>query len=280
MKKTIDNRLSEIPSIHREFLLTSVEKLKSDKRILGVAIGGSILSNNMDEYSDLDLVVVVDHEEYQAVLKERKEIAQSIGPLLEAFTGEHVGEPRLLICLYGPPLLHVDLKFVSVNETRERVEDPLIIWERGTALTENLFQGKARIPTIDLEWIENRFWVWVHYIAAKIGRGELFDVIDGMSFLRVRVLCPMIQVKAGNRPQGVRRIEECGASYVKKLKRTAPTHDRLSCLSAINAAIELYRDLRKELNQGKERVASKVELEAVKYLKEIEKEIKKDNTSS
>jgi len=275
MKKTIDNRLSAVPSIQREFLLTSVEKLKSDKRILGVAIGGSILSNNMDEYSDLDLIVIVDQERYQEVLKERKEIAESIGPLLESFTGEHVGEPRLLICLYGPPLLHVDLKFVSVNEAKERVEDPLIIWERDSNLTEDLFQGKARTPTVDLEWIENRFWVWIHYVAAKIGRGELFDVIDGLSFLRVRVLGPMIQVNLGNRPQGVRRIEKWGASYMKDLKRTAPAHDRLSCLSAINTTIELYRNLRKELNRGKKEVTSKVELEAVKYMKEIEQKIKK-----
>lgn len=273
MKKTIGNRLSEVPSLHREFLLTSLEKLKIDKRILGVAMGGSILSRNMDKYSDLDLVVVVDQEKYQEVLGERKKIARSVGPLLEAFTGEHVGEPRLLICLYGPPLLHVDLKFVSVNEAKERVEDPLIIWERDAALTENLFQGKARIPTIELKWIENRFWVWTHYIAAKIGRGELFDVIDGLTFLRARVLGPMIQAKAGNRPQGVRRIEECDASYLQSLKLTVPAHDILSCLSAMNATIELYRELRKALNQGKKEVTSQVELEAVKYLKEIEKEI-------
>ena len=274
MKKTDIDWLSEVPAIHREFLLTSVEKLKSDKRILGVAIGGSILSKDMDEYSDLDLIVVVEHNDYQQVLKERKEIAKKIGLLLEAFTGEHVGEPRLLICLYGPPLLHVDLKFVSVNEAIERVEDPLIIWERDTTLTEYLFQGKPRIPTIDLDWIENRFWVWVHYIAAKIGRGELFEVIDGLSFLRSRVLGPMIQVQVGIPPQGVRRIEEHGASYLANLKRTVPTHDRPSCLLAINETIELYRDLRKELNQGKNDVTSKVELEAVKYLAEIEKEIK------
>jgi hypothetical protein len=33
-----------------------------------------------------------------------------------AFSGEHVGEPRALICLYGPPLLPVDLKFVSLSD--------------------------------------------------------------------------------------------------------------------------------------------------------------------
>ena len=101
----------------------------------------------------------------------------------------------------------------------------------------------------------------------------MFDVIDGLTFLRARVLGPMIQVKAGNLPQGVRRIEECDASYLQSLKLTVPAHDRLSCLSAMNATIELYRELRKALNQGKKDVSSQVELEAVKYLKEIEKEI-------
>ena len=217
---------------------------------------------------------MVDPEKYQEVLNERKEIAKSIGPLLEAFTGEHVGEPRLLICLYGPPLLHVDFKFVSINEVKERVEDPLIIWERDATLTENIFEGKVRSPALDLNWIEDRFWIWVHYVATKIGRGELFEVIDALGFLRSKVLGPMIQVKVGAWPQVVRKIEQHGASYIKKLQRTVPTYDSFGCLSAINATIELYRDLRKELNQGKNEVISKVELEAVKYLKEIEKEIK------
>ncbi len=70
----------------------------------------------MDEFSDLDLVVLVDSEKYQDVLKDRKEIAKRIGPLLESFTGEHVSEERLLVCLYDPPLLHVDLKFVSLTD--------------------------------------------------------------------------------------------------------------------------------------------------------------------
>jgi hypothetical protein len=52
----------------------------------------------------------------------RAGFAGALGPLLSAFTGDHVGEPRLLICLYGPPLLHVDLKFVTPADLAERVE--------------------------------------------------------------------------------------------------------------------------------------------------------------
>ncbi|HEY41773.1 MAG TPA: aminoglycoside 6-adenylyltransferase [Dehalococcoidia bacterium] len=271
METNITKQLAEIPPVHRDFLLTSVEKLKNDNRILGVAIGGSFISGHVDEYSDLDLVVVVAPEEYQKVLDERKRIAKSIGPLLEAFTAEHVGEPRLLVCLYGPPLIHVDLKFVSMDDAGKRVENPVVIWERDAILTKNNFQDEATYPVLDIEWIEERFWVWVHYLAAKIGRGELFEIIDGLGFIRSRVLGPMILTKVGARPQGVRKIEECGDTYVDKLQKTVPAYDKSGCISALDATIELYRELRKELRQGVKEVSSKVEFEAVNYFKEIEK---------
>ncbi len=71
-------------------------------------------------------------------MNERIKIAANLGTLLSAFTGEHVGEPRLLICLYGPELLHVDLKFVSINDIAHRVKDPVILWERGNCVSEAL----------------------------------------------------------------------------------------------------------------------------------------------
>ncbi|MBI2206762.1 MAG: hypothetical protein HYU41_23240 [Candidatus Rokubacteria bacterium] len=48
-----------------------------------------------------------------------------------------------------------------------------------------------------LQWIEDRFWVRMHYIAAKIARGELFEAIDGLVFVRSRVLGPLILSEAG-----------------------------------------------------------------------------------
>jgi hypothetical protein len=50
--------------------------------------------------------------------------------LLAAFSGEHVGEPRLLIALYGPPLLHVDIKVVALRDLADRVEDAHVLWDR------------------------------------------------------------------------------------------------------------------------------------------------------
>lgn len=119
---------SSAPEAHRRFLASALPALGTDPRILGLAAGGSFLTNTMDAFSDLDLVVAVDPAHMGAVMAERHQIASTLGPLLAAVTGEHVGEPRLLICLYDlPPLLHVDLKFVALPDAAARVEDPAVL---------------------------------------------------------------------------------------------------------------------------------------------------------
>jgi hypothetical protein len=111
-------------------------------------------------------------------MEERFKIVEKLGNILGRFTGEHVGEPRLVICLYGPPLLHVDFKFVSIDDIGIRVEDPIVLWERDNAITDSLKSEKAKFPMPKLQWIEDRFWVWVHYGATKIGKNELFESIE------------------------------------------------------------------------------------------------------
>jgi hypothetical protein len=65
----------------------------------------------------------------------------------------------------------------------------VVLWEREGRLTTALAAGTAVYPAP--AWIEERFWIWVHYAAAKIGRGELCEVIDFLAFLRGTVLEPL-----------------------------------------------------------------------------------------
>ena len=51
--------------------------------------------------------------------------------------------------LYGPPLLHVDLKFVSLDDAHERIEDPVILWEVDGRLSAAFARVEARYPSAD-----------------------------------------------------------------------------------------------------------------------------------
>jgi hypothetical protein len=198
----------------------------------------------MDDHSDLDLVIAVEPMHEDAVQGDRRTIAGSLGPLLAAFTGEHVGAPRLLICLYGPPLLHVDLKFVALPDAAHRVDECVVLWERDGRLSAALATEPAAYPAPDLQWIEDRIWPWVHYLAGKIARGELFETLDGLGFVRARVLGPLLLQRQGAQPNGVRRLETAAPAAVAALRATIADHDADSCVRALAATIALYRELR------------------------------------
>ena len=198
----------------------------------------------MDDQSDVDLVLAVVPTSIDDVMGNRVAIASRLGLLLAAFTGEHVGEPRLLVCLFDSPLLHVDLKFVSSDDLVRRVEDPVILWERDGALTSAFSSSRAEWPPVDPQWVEDRFWVWVHYIAAKMIRGELFEALNSLAYLRAQVLAPLAAATEGKPARGVRHVERDLTSHVEGLRRTVATYDQDSCGAALRAAIAQYRALR------------------------------------
>ena len=59
-----------------------------------------------------------------------------------------------------------------------------MFWDRDGEVRHALAAGPAVYPSPDLQWIEDRFWVWVHYAATKIGRGELCEAVDFLEALR------------------------------------------------------------------------------------------------
>ncbi len=233
-----------VPELIKNFISYSMQILQNDLRIVGVAVGGSYITESMDEYSDIDLVIAVEPRYFDIVLNERYEIARKLGNLLSSFTGEHVGEPRLFICLYGPPLLHVDLKFVSLHDISNRVENPVILWERDNLISKQLQCSEARFPIPDLQWIEDRFWVWVHYGSTKIARREIFEAIEFISFLRQTVIGPLLLMKNGKLPRGVRKIELDAPESLPLLIETIPEYDAYDCANALQVIIELYENLR------------------------------------
>lgn len=239
-----EEALALAPAPHRAFLQHALPFLRSSPLLTGVAVGGSFAERRMDAYSDLDLVLVAEPEAWPAVLDERRTLAAALGPLLASFTGEHVGEPRLLVCLYGPPLLHVDLKFVAPDALAERVEDPVVLFDRRGLLRAGLSEGEARYPAPDLQWIEDRIWVWSHYIAGKVARGEILEASDGLAYLRSRVLGPLALQRAGARPSGLRRIEALAPDAAATIAALVPRPDGLDCLRSLRGTLSLYAGLR------------------------------------
>jgi hypothetical protein len=260
--------------IQKEFAKQAAEKVRNNPEAIGLAAGGSWITDDMDEYSDLDLVLVT-KSKHSDNKQKMIEFASGFGTLLNAFTGEHVGEPRVLICMYDNPFLHVDIKFVTVEEFKHRVENPVILWEKDNILTEMMKSTRPEWPGLDFQWIEDRFWTWVHYATLKLGRGEYFEALDFLSYLRVNVISPFLQLKNGQLPRGLRKVEfNFTAIDIKKLQATVPKYELNPIINALEETVALYLDLRKDLYPASVRLNEKLKVKTLQFLIETTMKIK------
>jgi predicted nucleotidyltransferase len=259
--------LSWAPEVMHPLIRAAISTAAATPGVIGLMIGGSAVSSTMDRFSDLDLVVICRDEAQPQLLEQAPAFAAKLGPLLTAFPGEHVGEPRLVICLYGPPLLHVDLKLVAERDLADRYEDGRILWEQDGAVTKAQSIPPPTEHPVSVQWIEDRFWTWVHYGATKIGRGELFECIDHLTYLRNGVLGPLISQQRGRHPNGVRRLEQVAPDLVDVLASTIGNHTTAGCVAAMRATIGLYRQLRDEYPDL--RRYTEAEAAAVAFLDEL-----------
>lgn len=255
--------------IQQKFIDQVVEKIKGDANVLGLAVAGSFITNEVDEFSDVDLVLVT-VEKIAPDINKMVAYAESFGHYLHGFTGEHIGERRVLICLYDNPLLHVDIKFITIDEFEERVEDPIIIFDRDKALERVITSTKSEWPKLDYQWIEDRFWTWVHYATLKLGRGENFEVVDFLSFVRTVVISPLLQVKNNRLPRGLRKVEfNVSKQDLHKLAETLPEYTTESIFASLDNAIQLYQELRQSLYPSTIQLRGVVERKTLEYLDEI-----------
>lgn len=231
-------------NVFEEFIERVTDIVKSDDRFVGLAISGSWVSDEVDEFSDLDLLIVCQPGRLP-VAPEMGVFAKSIGGLVSSFTGEHVGEPSLLICLYQlDRLVHVDFKFSVAEELRHRPYDSVIVWERDRSLTDSFARSEPTPVTPEPQWIEDRFWTWIHYAALRLGRSELHDLVNFLGFIREMVLGPLALHAEGFPPFGVRKIERYIPEFSSELQKALASYDVESCFRATLSSIEIYRQLR------------------------------------
>lgn len=259
-------------TVHKDFVARAFQIMKDEGKLIGLAVAGSWLTNEIDEYSDIDLILIT-KEKIGGDKNKMLEYAQRLPHFISGFTGEHVGEPRVLICLYDNPLLHVDIKFVTLDEFRQRIETPVVLLDKGGKIQKVLEQTEPKFPFPDYQWIEDRFWTWVHYALLKIGRGEYLEALDFFGFLRMMVFGPLLHIKNGNLPRAVRKVEmQLPKQDFEQLKATIPTYAKVSLMESLDNSVALYRQLRDELFSNDVTRQSSAETKVMAYSNQLRKE--------
>lgn len=236
-----------LPEFHRDFMERILPQIKNDHRFLGLAVGSS--STHVDDYSDLNLMVVVDDYHHDDILYEMEEIVSHLGTLLGCFTSERVGERDRITCLYDHPMLRVVFRFCRLETFKnERQSDPRVMWERGHRLSRAISGRPAVSGAPNPQTIENRFWIRVQALAARLIRGEYCEVLNGIAAIRAQVLAPLARFNEDLAPVGVRNLEEDLPHQMGAFQETVPgSLDREALTQALMGCVDFYRELRDEI---------------------------------
>jgi len=215
-----------------------------DPAVLGMLIGGSFASGEADDYSDLDMQLVVKDGQVENLVPKLRAMADEAGPVVAAFFAEHVGLPHMLIVLYED-LVHADFEPVQVSEVGSRNAglSTHVLWERDPAVTAVLGAKDEEDRAAELAWLEDHLWTWSWYVQTKILRGELYEAMGGIQYIRDQVLFRLLAMHRDERPSSASRAESRVGSWRQQFAATVPSLGRESTIEALRASIQLYVDL-------------------------------------
>jgi len=243
MDLAIPESFGSLP-LHRAKAEAAAQAASDNPDVVAVAVAGSFAAGIADELSDVDLRLYVPDDAVERTVEAIPALASQCGRVVALFTGEHVGIPTLTIVLYDD-LVHVDFDVLSSTDVGEHNQGlpAVVLWERDglSAALPGTYQ-----PDIgtELRWMEARIWTWSWYIQTKIIRGELYEALDGLQYVRNQVLFRLVAFERGVRPAGARRIDPALGDRTSSFAMTVPARlDAGALLDALRAEIAIYREL-------------------------------------
>jgi hypothetical protein len=153
-------------------------------------LGGSLAAGQVDYFSDIDLYAFVWDDDFESAFAEREAIANSWGSVLFHYLGDHMpaGKYQLIVWYEGP--LHLDLMFRKWPETAPhwKWRNSIILNDSGGVIA-RLKSESDLLQSPDLTWeqlstLNQKFWGWVAYTFGMILRGELWEALDNIAWIR------------------------------------------------------------------------------------------------
>jgi hypothetical protein len=181
---------------------------RSDVQV-GLAVSGSLVAGGIDQWSDLDLEVILPRgADVGAMLSWTSSIAQSVSQPLCFFPASHVGLDQILVFFFleDGQVVKADLYVVELDEYLGLTGNRLVV-DPGFVSEAREHAAPSPPPPPDFEDLHMKFCGWIWYTYTKIERGELMEAFDSLQVMRNRALLPSLQCVLQLPYEGNRRLE-------------------------------------------------------------------------
>jgi len=227
----------------QENLLQKIKSLvEQDDRIRGLWAVGSLATGKVDKYSDLDLYILVDKDNYDQVFSERSAFAERIGRVLSSFEVEWPN-CQLFGVILEENCVEVDLCYCKPEQLEIFGPYKVIVDKKGD-LQELLSKHTVRFET-DVkkrlgEHLDFAAYNLLHAVN-MLGRGEYWSSIRQIEMLRKRIISLIGLRTHTDVEEEYRRLESLITEEVNTtLQNTLCSYNCESITKAIQAAASLF----------------------------------------
>ncbi|HAX72123.1 MAG TPA: hypothetical protein DCY20_01225 [Firmicutes bacterium] len=179
-------RDAQLVNIREEMLEVIGEQLKRHEHVMGYFYGGAIGAHQTDQYSDIDLRVIVQPAFYEAFVNEKKEIAKSFGDLLFC---EETQDRASYITLHYRNFIKVDLFIYRPQDLcpsiwNKKIEisyDPYGMVEHIHSASKSFMYD---LNEREINHWRTKFFATYHDLYRSVNRKESFKAMHDLNELR------------------------------------------------------------------------------------------------
>ncbi|OOG43456.1 hypothetical protein [Rhodanobacter sp. C05] len=210
-------------------------------------VTGSVVAGGVDQYSDLDLIVVSESPSDCATTV--RAAIEEAGELISCFTTDHLvtHQSSIYYIAVERSLVKLDIvyedstKSFEIPATAEIVSGDIHNLERAT------FHSNAGLPESALELSAAKLAAWLWFTYARAARGEFFAAARSIDFSRENALLPLMLHRLRLPQDGHRKLESrLPKSLLHDLALTHPSD--LNFESIFDALVAMRSIFMKELS--------------------------------
>lgn len=240
-----------------------VDALKPIEYVLACWEGGAVAFNRVDEWSDIDLYLVVDDEKVDETFLAVEKALKSLSPIRQKHTVSHP-EPGLFQAFYklegASEFLLIDLAVLTLSSPDKFLEpeihgDAVFYFNKSAEITIPALDKKAMTAKLlkRLERLRANFDMFNSFIQKEINRGNHLQAIDLYHILTLSALVTALRIKHNHVHHDfkTRYIHyELPTEITEKLEDLYFVANEKELQKKYNKASKWFRETVSELNQG------------------------------
>ena len=217
---------------------------------LSLAVSGSLVSGDLDPFSDLDLIMLAAPElELPSLQEEVNRVVPRIGHPLAVFQATHLNLPNLHIFYLAVDdwVVKIDFEVYSAANEVQLPAKLLVLHDPS-----DQFASMEKVPLrdqVDFISLQQKFCGWLWYSYTKIRRGEFFQAARSIEYTREHAVLPCLLRLKGLTQDGHRRIEErLSRSELERLYASHPAKlEHRELMRALFSTADHFLDLQKAM---------------------------------